>query len=556
MLADTAADTPCANLFWASDNYKKFIVKDKKPKTVDTPNGITKNKYCIFFSFPAFDGRILKSKFILLPTLPTSILADINMLIAFGYKFQNEIPPVFKHLAKDDFDLEIKENDEKFKTIKVDMERNYSNIYKLTNDNGTINAIKTINITEKAKCFDKIIVDDTNATIDDSIYEYNSLYNKIDKDESDTILPDIAPYTIQFITANETFKATSKEIEDAKRMNYNRKLIQPNWEYIKLYENWKPKQLNGLYNLTMDAIKEYDDIFAKYTCDRRTLNVEPAKLGIIPEHRNKQIRISQYHLNNEKRKSMIAYSLEMDKSNFWKNIKTSINCNPYTITLKKPDAAGIRRGRPALDMRKVNQITSLMESHMPTIKDFDQFYSQPGFITAFDFKNYFDCIPLHKDDWKFAVIESPIGLRMLTHLSYGFKNAAPIAQRIMNDLCVKLNNAMGYLDDGAIKHSMNLTAVELVTELKQFFQCIRELNAYINIEKFFPFCTEIESLGIRRHMLGSGVTEKYVKKILALQKPYTVDDLRTSIGVLIYISRYIYMFSFFFLLVGTISINI
>ena len=545
MLADTAADTPCANLFWANQHYKKFINKDRKPKTVDTPNGITKNKYCIYFSFPAYNGRILKSKFILLPTLPTNILADINMLEAFGYKFSNGVPPVFQHIARKEIDLEIKENDEKFKTIKTDIQRNCNNAYKLINNDGTINAIKTITLSEKIKCFDKIIHDESNIQIDDSIYEYNSLFTKIDKDENDMMSPDTAPHSIQFITANQTFKATPEEINKAKQMNYNRKLIKPDWKYIELYERWKPKKYKNLYNLTMETINEFNDVFAKYTCDRRTFNVEPVKLGIKPGYENKQIRTAQYPLSSEKRISMIAYTLEMDKSEFWLPIKTSINNNPYTITLKKPDAAGVIRGRPALDMRKLNEICVLMESHMPTIKDFDQFYSQPGLITAFDFKNCFDCIPLCRDEWKFAVIESPIGLRMLMHLSYGFKNAAPIAQRIMNDLCAKLNNAMGYLDDGSIKHPMELNTVELVNELRQFLQCVRELNAFINIEKFFPFCTEIESLGIRRHMHGSGITELYTKKILALQKPYTVNDLRTSIGVLIYIARYIYMFSYY-----------
>ena len=107
MLADSAADKPCANLHWAYKYFKKEICIDKFPVTLIIPNGQVKSKYCIYFTFPAVDGRIFKAKFVLLPDLPAPILADINMLVAFGYKFVDEIAPAFRSVPTYDHQLDF-----------------------------------------------------------------------------------------------------------------------------------------------------------------------------------------------------------------------------------------------------------------------------------------------------------------------------------------------------------------------------------------------------------------------------------------------------------------
>ena len=97
MLADSGADKACVNMEWANKYFKPFIIKDKHPVTIGTPNGLITPEYCLYFSFPTNNGITLKQKLLILPELPAPILADMNMLRAFGYKFNNEIPPIFKH---------------------------------------------------------------------------------------------------------------------------------------------------------------------------------------------------------------------------------------------------------------------------------------------------------------------------------------------------------------------------------------------------------------------------------------------------------------------------
>ena len=111
LLADPGANIGCVNTKWAIERYKDFIVKNNKTHTIDTPNGKVHPEYAIYLKFPTKTGDYYRAKFVLLDDLPTPILADINMLEAFGYKFRDEIPPIFSHPAQFDLDLNIRTND-------------------------------------------------------------------------------------------------------------------------------------------------------------------------------------------------------------------------------------------------------------------------------------------------------------------------------------------------------------------------------------------------------------------------------------------------------------
>ena len=141
MLGDSAADKPCANYNWAVKYFRDEICIDKEPVTIFTGGGVVKPKYCIWLSFPAADGSTFSTKFVLLQQLPAPILADMNILEEFGYVFKNEIPPVFKkksisnrpfhHPAQPDLDIDLKEGNTKFTSLKVNIEKNWRNLYNL-----------------------------------------------------------------------------------------------------------------------------------------------------------------------------------------------------------------------------------------------------------------------------------------------------------------------------------------------------------------------------------------------------------------------------------------
>ena len=114
---------------------------------------------------------------------------------------------------------------------------------------------------------------------------------------------------------------------------------------------------------------------------------------------------------------MIKYTIENDENKFWYEVDDSENCMAYTMVPKKNKDGSIGRWRPAFDARAVNRWCILTPSWMPTIRDFDEFFALKGLITIADCKNFFDCIPLHPDDQKWATVLTPMGLRRMTHLT-------------------------------------------------------------------------------------------------------------------------------------------
>ena len=101
MLADPGANIGCVNTKFAMDNFPNSIVHNNKRGAIATPNGHVIPKYALWLKFPTKKGYIYAARFLLLNELPAPILADINMLRAWGYKFDDGIPPVFIHEAQE-----------------------------------------------------------------------------------------------------------------------------------------------------------------------------------------------------------------------------------------------------------------------------------------------------------------------------------------------------------------------------------------------------------------------------------------------------------------------
>ena len=72
-----------------------MIALNKIRKVMLTPAGKIKPKYSLWLSFSAKNDVTLKVKMNLVNELPVDILADINMLEAFGYTFKCEASLIF-----------------------------------------------------------------------------------------------------------------------------------------------------------------------------------------------------------------------------------------------------------------------------------------------------------------------------------------------------------------------------------------------------------------------------------------------------------------------------
>ena len=341
-----------------------------------------------------------------------------------------------------------------------------------------------------------------------------------------------------FLMTRQSFMATEKEIKEAAKLLENKYLKWNDLSYIKKLPFVFGEKWNNSYNLVMDWIKRHGSMFAKRTFSRRTMNVPPAKLGIKPEHRNKVMYAAQYPISPEKRLHMINYTILNEKNGFWRRINHSVNCVPYTMVPKKKNGITVRF-RPAFDGRIVNQYCLLMVMKMPTIQHFMELHAQRALTTQLDCKNMFDNIPLWIKDWKFAVAHTPLGLFQMMHLTYGWMNAAPEAQKIMNEVAMEVGNSLAYIDDLSIKHRIEDGIEGAIKDLDRLAASSIKRRIIWNPTKFFPLAMAIDNFGFHCTMVFAQMSKAYRRKILTMATPEVKKDLKSIDGALNYVNRFI-----------------
>ena len=93
------------------------------------------------------------------------------MLVAFGCKFKNEIPPLFIKQAQYDLEMKMDEGSDKFKSNSVDIDKNWQNLYNLVNKNKPhVNVNFDLTINDKKKCLNKLIYNEPNYNYDNQAY--------------------------------------------------------------------------------------------------------------------------------------------------------------------------------------------------------------------------------------------------------------------------------------------------------------------------------------------------------------------------------------------------
>ena len=366
-----------------------------------------------------------------------------------------------------------------------------------------------------------------------SYFKYDNFnFNKLSK-----------PLFVHFINMKQSFMATEEEIKKSKELNSNKFLTWNDFTYLKNYEKLYGERFKDLYIKTMNTLKEYSDIMAKYTYSRRTMKVQPARLGIKPEYRDRVCYASQYSLSAQQRLWVIDYTLKNEENGYWHKVSSTMHCMPIVMVPKKNQQGVIIRYRPAFDARIVNQYCELIPPKMPTLKDFDDIYMIKGLMTLADIKNMYDCIPLDPRDQPWATVMTPCGLYRMTHVAYGFKNAPSIAQRIMNMMAIHVGLVLVYIDDILLKHPWHWGTPQLISHLRRFFDYIRSKNMLLNPSKLWVFIDKCASFGFQRTLEGSSISDIYKNKILSLPKPNTVKEMKNFIGIVVYVGRYLYNYA-------------
>ena len=683
VLADSGANSGCVKFDWAFHHFPNSVTINKSRRRMLTPNGPVAPKFCLWMTFPSATGKLIKSKMYLLKKLPVNVLADINLLRAFGYKFIDEIPPVFKKMEEEDVNLELPHEDEvysgsrhdwfkeklfrkrqqlnfsqtlinedeiltvydeicgggeilynsqigninecevlssesddsdvisenvvnlfdddnssehsddtimrnpdyinfgktttkEFDVVQLDISKicqvgleppsrdvydendpnfDYNKIPELKfqlleceNQNEVVNLtrIRESNLVEIENTLSNIYnIRDTINDIEcnrhtqcDYVFKHSNLYHGYNI-YGDSMSDSPIFHRCLFLMSRSAFEATQAEIDEASKILRNDKLKWNDVSYLKRYQNCYGWKWDNSFHKTMRWMNFNKRVFATHVYSRKTMNVEPAKLGIKPEHRDKVMYAAQYPMSRIKRLHMINWTKLNEENGFWRRIKYSVNCVPYTMIAKKKNGITVRM-RPAFDGRIVNQYCQLMIMKMPTLKHFRDLHAIRALTTVCDAKNMFDNIPMWIGDWKFAVAHAPQGLFQMMHLTYGWMNAAPEAQKIMNEVAMAVGHALAYIDDLSIKHLIEDGIDAGLRHLDKLVKVSIEKNILWNPSKFYPFADEHESFGFRTSIFGQMMGRAYKRKMLSIAMPDTRTQSRSVEGLFNYMNHHIY----------------
>ena len=159
IFADPGANAGCVRTDWAIKHFRPFIRRNTKTSILNTPGGKVHPKYVLWLTFPSKSGKILKARMYLVDELPVPILADINMLRAFGYSFKDETPPFFSKPAEPDLDLELAEDGYEQLNVNTPISNWFERYQKSKRSHYTAQPIDEVPIVNQIYSDDRILYD-------------------------------------------------------------------------------------------------------------------------------------------------------------------------------------------------------------------------------------------------------------------------------------------------------------------------------------------------------------------------------------------------------------
>ena len=219
--------------------------------------------------------------------------------------------------------------------------------------------------------------------------------------------------------------------------------------------------------------------------------------------------------------------------------------------IESVNAADVAWLTPIIAVRKANNKIRLCGSYDLTLNphiesDFykipdadDIFHKISGcqFFSKIDMYQAFFNIPLNDADKKLTAINTPCGVYLFNVLPYGIKSSPGIFNDFVQNTLIKdLVNVHAFYDDVIIASS---SREEHIKDLHTFLSRCLDYNVTLNKDKCAFFRREIEFLGNVISSGGIKPSEGKVEAIFKAKKPSNVTELRSFLGLVNFLSRFV-----------------
>ena len=205
-------------------------------------------------------------------------------------------------------------------------------------------------------------------------------------------------------------------------------------------------------------------------------------------------------------------------------------CAPIVPVGKKDGSVRI-----CADLKKLNVAVQRERYVLPTLEDVIHKLSGATVFTTLDASSGYWAVPLHEESRLLTTFITPMGRYCFKRLPFGISCASEIFQRVMNDL-LKGTGAIVWQDDILI---FGKTLEEHDRMLDEVMKRIEQSGLKLNKAKceFRKSC--LRYVGHMFSKNGVSPDDSKVQAIMNLKSPESVAELRSVLGMIKYLGRYL-----------------
>ena len=212
---------------------------------------------------------------------------------------------------------------------------------------------------------------------------------------------------------------------------------------------------------------------------------------------------------------------------------TSAFASPVVLVKKKDGST-----RFCIDYRKLNDITIQRPFPIPHMEEALESVSGAKIFSALDLESGYHQIEIWEPDKEKTAFITRDGLYEWNRMPFGLINAPYTFQRIMNHVFKELlwKNVVVYMDDILI---FSRNEQDHIRDLKSVLTKIAEYGFKIKESKCMFGVKEIDFLGFTIKDSCMFIKEEQRNKVMMLQEPRNVSDLRSTLGFAAFFKRFI-----------------
>jgi len=281
-------------------------------------------------------------------------------------------------------------------------------------------------------------------------------------------------------------------------------------------------------------ISKYKHLFTSDQLDLNCAKVEECEVKLSSEN---PIFQAPYRVSPAQREKLRLLIDEMIRADIIEPSKSNYAAPVFLIPKKQKGEY-----RFLVDFRKLNEHTISDRHPIPRAQDIFRALEGAKYFSTIDMAQGYFQIPVKQEDRSKLAFTTDFGLFQFKRIPQGWKNSAPIFQRIINQTFSEYlyRSIVAYLDDICCFADEFEKALH---NLEQMFIRLNETGLKLKTNKCHFFQSEIELLGQKISRNGLKPLERNIEAVKLFPKPIKIKDVRAFIGLCSYYRKYIKNFS-------------